>query len=388
MIHVVQVGFHLDRARRAPEELLAARPTLSGVASAVSGAGNRVTVVQPAHQNAAIRFQGVEYRFIAGKPALLRRGTPSSQPVRRPARKITDRIVALEPDLVHIHGLGLPAFAKSLRERLKGVKILGQDHADRPPPPWRRPFERHAMQAYDAVAFTAREQAEPFFRARVFSEGMSVFEVPESSCDFAPGDPALARAKVGVFGNPCLVWLGHLNHNKDPLTVLGGLSAAAPHLADPHLWCAFLEAPLLREVEESIAKDPILRERVHLLGPCTHARVELLLRAADALVQGSHREGSGYAVIEAMACGATPVVTSIPSFRRMAGEVGLFWDPGRVPSLMQALLRLPEEDQLQRRGRVRERFERELSWGALGGKLAHIYHSLLEDPGGRSGVRP
>jgi glycosyltransferase involved in cell wall biosynthesis len=235
------------------------------------------------------------------------------------------------------------------------------------------------MQVYDAVAFTAREQAEPFLDAKMFSPDLPVFEVPEASTDFLPGIPTLARERLGIQGDPCLVWVGHLNGNKDPLTVLGGLSAAAAHLPDPHLWCAFLEAPLLRVVERRVAEDPILRERVHLLGACPHKKVELLLQAADALVLGSHEEGSGYAVIEAMACGATPVVTGIPPFRRMAGDAGLFWNRGEIPSLRQALLRLGEEDRPLRRERVRGQFERELSWGALGEKLAHMYHAILED---------
>jgi len=388
VIHVVQVGFHLDRADREPEELLDAWPTLSGVASTVSGSGVRVTVVFPARRDATLRHRGVEYRFVAERPAFLRRGSPGSRPVRRPAVRMLDQVAALAPDLVHIHGLGLPTYAKSIRTRLPGARILVQDHADRPPRPWRRPFDRRAMRACDAVAFTAREQAEPFIGARMFSQELPVFEVPESSTDFAPGDPALARGKVGISGDPCLVWLGHLDANKDPLTVLGGLSSAAPHLADPHLWCAFMEAPLLRAVEGKVAQDPILRDRVHLLGPCAHAKVEVLLQAADALVQGSHREGSGYAVMEAMACGATPVVTDIPPFRRMAGEVGLYWDPGQVPALRRALLRLREEDQLLRRERVRWRFERELSWRALGEKLAYVYHALLESPPAGPGGRP
>ena len=44
----------------------------------------------------------------------------------------------------------------------------------------------------------------------------------------------------------------------------------------------------------------------------TRARVEELMRAADIFTLGSHREGSGYALTEALACGLPPVVTDIP----------------------------------------------------------------------------
>ena len=43
--------------------------------------------------------------------------------------------------------------------------------------------------------------------------------------------------------------------------------------------------------------------------------------AADLFVVGSHHQGSGYALMEACACGAVPVVTAIPTFRLMPGAL-------------------------------------------------------------------
>ena len=59
------------------------------------------------------------------------------------------------------------------------------------------------------------------------------------------------------------------------------------------------------------------------------------MRAADVFVLGSHREGSGYSLIEALACGLPPVVTDIPSFRSLtaAGAVGALWPCGDARAL-------------------------------------------------------
>jgi hypothetical protein len=58
---------------------------------------------------------------------------------------------------------------------------------------------------------------------------------------------------------------------------------------------------------------------VRLAGEVAHDRIAAFLSAADIFVVGSHHEGSGYALMEALACGTTPVVTDIPAFRALAG---------------------------------------------------------------------
>ena len=387
-MRVVVISFHLDRDERPPEALLDAWPTLPGLASALARTGLDVSVVQPSSRDATFRRDGVGYHFVPERPALLRRGTPGSRPVRAPASASLAAVARLAPSLVHVNGLGVPIHPYLLRRRLPTVRILAQDHADRPPPRWRRPAARWAMRALDGAAFTARAQAERFLRTRMFPPGMPIFEVPESSTDFRYGDPESARRATGLHGDPCLLWLGHLNANKDPLTVLAGLAAAVPRLPDAHLWCCYRTAPLLDPVQRRIAGDRALAGRVHLLGPRPHDQVETLLQAADALVQGSHREGSGYAVIEAMACGATPVVTDIPSFRQLTGSVGLLWTPGAPRSFSRALLRLLELDGGYggQRERVRRHFERELSWGAVARRMGSIYRAVMRPdapPGGQ-----
>src|SRR6185295_6630591 len=101
----------------------------------------------------------------------------------------------------------------------------------------------------------------------------------------------------------------------------------------------FRSAPLLEAVRARIATDPVLKGRVQLLGTLPRAALEQYLRAADFLVQGSHAEGSGVALIEALACGTTPLVTDIPSFRRITGEgaVGALVPPGDSAALARAI---------------------------------------------------
>jgi glycosyltransferase involved in cell wall biosynthesis len=133
------------------------------------------------------------------------------------------------------------------------------------------------------------------------------------------------------------------------------------------------------------ASDPALTARVHLLGRLSHERVQDVLRAADFLVLGSHAEGSGYAVIEALACGTTPLVPDIPSFRRITGggSYGALSPPGDAAAMARALVRWAGLDRDALRRAARAHFERALSFDAGGRELREAYRALVA---ARSGV--
>jgi glycosyltransferase involved in cell wall biosynthesis len=366
--HVVQVGFYVDPHRREPAQMLQDWPTLVDVAESARRGGMRVTVVQACHRPDILSRNGVRYHFVArdaDAPTLIR---------------------SLGPDVIHVHGLHFPREVLGLAAELPEVPILLQDHASRPPRLWRRPLYRRAFAAAAGVAFCARPQSRPFEAARLIEGGTSIHVIAESTSRFAPGDRTAARARTGLDGNPCLLWVGHLAPNKDPLTVLEGVSRAVDALPGLALWCCYGAAPLENAVAARIEQDRRLRGRVHLLGRRLHAEIESLMQAADIFVSGSHREGSGYALIEALACGLPPLVTDIPSFRMLTGDgaVARLWRRGDPKSLADGLLRIASELSPARRAAVRAHFERELSQAALGRRLEETYRGLIERRGARA----
>ena len=378
--HVVQISFFNDRQQRSPVQLLEAWPTLVDVAEAASHCGVRVSVVQACAHEERLQRSGVSYYFLP-------LGDPYS--TTRTNGALSELLRELVPDIFHVHGLEFPRDVLSLAALAPGVPVVVQDHASRPPRIWRRALWRRALSAARGIAFCAREQAAPFDRAGLLGPATQVFEIPESTSRFTPGEKEESRRALGVGGDPLVLWVGHLNENKDPLTVLAGISEAVRTLPGLQLWCCFGVAPLLREVQARIAADGVLRERVHLLGRVPHERVEELMRAADIFVLGSHREGSGYSLIEALACGLPPVVTDIPSFRSLTGhgKVGKLWACGDSHALCEALLSTAGREHSSLRAEARAHFERELSFEALGSKLAAMYESLLGYSHGNLPVR-
>jgi glycosyltransferase involved in cell wall biosynthesis len=99
------------------------------------------------------------------------------------------------------------------------------------------------------------------------------------------------------------------------------------------------------------------------------------LRAADFVIQASHAEGSGFAVIEAFACGATPLVTDIPSFRRITGDGvhGALVARKDSAALARAIVDWSRRDRHTLRKSAREHFDRSLSFAAVGRELRAAY---------------
>jgi len=370
-LHVAQIGFFVDPARRAPEALLRDWFPLVDIATAVGSVGERITVIQASTATGTITRGGATFHFVAPQAV----GAPLTR-----SSAFRALLRELAPDVFHVHGLGFPNEVRELNELAPSTPILLQDHADRVPRFWRRSAWRSGAAVASGLSFCARAQAEPFRRARLLSSNVDIFEIPELTSSFTPGDRAAARAATGLHGDPALLWVANLIARKDPLTVLDGVSAAARALPNLRLWCCYATSPLLATVEARIARDPMLRDRVHLLGRVPREKVEELMRAADMFVLGSRSEGCSSALVEAMATGITPVVTDIPPSRAVTdnGTVGALWPCGDSQALGAALLRAAATVGPAARAQVRAHFDAQLSSSALGRKLTAAYAFLVE----------
>jgi glycosyltransferase involved in cell wall biosynthesis len=370
VLHVLQICFHLDPKRREPARILRDWWPLVDAAEMVMQAGMRVSVVLACVRSETVTQNGVDYYFLEAGPG---------QSSIAAGEAFVQRIRELDADVFHVHGLGFAPDVQRLALLAPDIPLLLQDHADRVPPWWRRRAYRRGLSLAAGVSFCALEQAAPFLKSGVLSSRTPIYEISETSSRFTPGDQQQARQATGVYGDPAILWIGNLDSNKDPLTVLDAISAATAQLPALKLWCCFRAAPLLPQVQARIDADARLRGRVELLGSTPHERVEQLMRAADMFVLGSHREGSGCSVIESLACGLSPVVTAIPSFAALTGDgaVGALWPCDDAASLCEALLRIASQQRQQLRGAVRAQFDRELSFVAVGAKLAATYQELL-----------
>jgi glycosyltransferase involved in cell wall biosynthesis len=376
---VVVVGVDLDPAGRSPSDLVSAWPDFGKIEAAAASDGHfRVTVVQAAWCDDQREVEGIRTHFVREPEPIVR--LPTGRALRRLPRRLCALVRELRPDVVHFSGLGFSRELWILRSVLPRVPIVAQAHSSLMAVGWRRWYFRWGSELLDAAMFCAMGYGELFKRSGLLPELLPVFEVIEGSTSFIPGDRLEARAKSGLDGDPCLFWLGNLDANKDPIMVLDAVAAAAPALPALRLYMCFRGKSLLVEVRERLASNPALRERVVLIGELPHRAIETHLRAADFLVQASHREGSGYGVIEALACGTAPLVTDIPSFRRITGDgrFGALVPVEDAAAMAREIVAWSRRDRAVIRRSARAHFERELSFGAIGHQLRETYARVMK----------
>jgi glycosyltransferase involved in cell wall biosynthesis len=365
---VLHVNFDFDRGLSEPDELLDRYSTLTGWSEALLEAGAaRVVVLQRFHRSAVLTRNGVDYRFVDS----WRIGPPNLETI----------------GIAHINGLHFPARTRLLRASLRRhTPLVVQDHAGGPPPvsPIARAVRRAALDRVDAFLFTASQQAEPWRSAGLIGSHQPVHEVLEASTALRPLDRGTARAASGVDGTPAVLWVGRLNENKDPMTVLAGFEQLIDAFPQATLTMVFGSDDLLPPVTARIAASAALRGRVRTIGYVPHERLAAYYTAADIFVLGSHHEGSGYALIEACACDVVPVVTNIPPFRIITGNgtIGALWTPGDSAALARALVDTAFRDLDAARLAVRQHFSRALSWTAVGQRAMAIYAEVRARHGG------
>jgi glycosyltransferase involved in cell wall biosynthesis len=365
---VVQVNYAFDKGLTDPDQLLDRYFTLTGWSDALQSAGAaQVVVVQRFHRDARIARNGVDYIFRSAA--------------------IPAAVAACRPDVAHVNGLEFSMRTWRLRRALDpSCAVVVQNHADGGAvgrAPLFRLAGRTTRGAVDAFLFAAHEHAQWWRRAGFIAPGQPVHQVMEASTPLMKRPRAAARRDTGVLGSPAVLWVGRLNPNKDPLTVLEGFERALGDLPGATLTMIHGEGDLLDAVRQRVLRSPTLVERVRLAGAVAHERIASFFSAADLFIVGSHHEGSGYALMEACACGAVPVVTNIPTFRLLTGEgaVGTLWTPGDAGGCARAIADAGRRDLVAERTKLADHFTRELSWDAVGRRALKIYRMVLETRG-------
>jgi len=378
-LRIVQANAVYDPATTNANALLDLYHTLTEWSVAVAGTGASVSVVQRFHTAGRVERDGVPYEFVKDPEA-------PWLPTRAAPEPLVAAIAQHAPDVVHVNGLIFPQLVAEVRKAVgPRTVIVAQHHGGEFPVigsglvgMWRRARWKGGLSHADAFSFTAREQAEPWRAAGVLGD-QRVLEIVESGTTMRPVDKDRARTAIGVTGDPLILWVGRLTTNKDPLTVLTGLEHALPALPNGRVVMVFADDTLLPDVEARVRGSSVLEARVTLEARVPREEMPNYYSAADVFISGSHYEGSGYALIEAMSAGLVPIVTDIPSFRSITGDSGERWQPGDADEFASAVRRVASIDLSDQKARVRAHYEHVLRWEAIAHRTVAEYQSLVDE---------
>lgn len=292
-------------------------------------ARHHIYYIKPINYEGAYSQNGVHYTFI--KPGKRKAYFPV---------KLHKKVKELFPDIIIVSGLRVPLQVIHLK-RLVGntVKIIGRHHAEAPPTGIRRVFQRMADHSFNAYLFTAAALAGEWIRAGIIKKGKIICEIPAASTSFIKQDKMLSRQRTGMKGDRIFLWVGRLNANKDPMTILEGFEKYLHREPGARLYMIFQEDDLLGEMKQRIKESRLLSGAVILSGRIHCDELPYWYSAADFYITGSHREGGSFALLEAMACGCIPVVTAIPAAIQMTGngKMAVLFEPGNVSDLAEKL---------------------------------------------------
>ena len=250
----------------------------------------------------SLKREGVEYHFI----------NLSKFQMLLPF-KLNRLVQQLKPDVVIVHGFHFPIKVLLLRWALDSkIKIIIQHHAERPLRHYKRILQRLTNKFVSAYFFTARDQAEPWLFEGQIIDPKKIYEVMEVPSVFYPMNRAEARLKTKVSSSKNYLWIGRLEKNKDPLTLIKAFSEFSITNSDVHLYVIFQSDQLIEETKMLVATSKV-ETQITLVGKVHHNELQYWYNSVDFIISTSHYEGSGIAVCEGMSCGCIPILTNIPS---------------------------------------------------------------------------
>jgi glycosyltransferase involved in cell wall biosynthesis len=285
----------------------------------------------------------------------------------------------LKPDIVFVNGFIFPFQIIQLRRTLgKAAKIIVLHRAEKPFSGIKSYLQKIADKSVDAYLFVSDEFSVEWKKKGIFKDKKKIHEVMQSSSIFFPEDKIAAKKILNLTGEPVFLWVGRLEKNKDPQTVVEAFIKYLLFQPLAKLYMIYQDDQLLREVKTLINANSKTKDGIILIGKVEHRQLQTWYNAADFFISGSHYEGSGIAACEAMSCGCIPILTNIISFRRMtgSGKCGLLYEAGNAEQLFSALIHTNEMNLKIEKEKTLKQFYDELSFVALVKKITKVIDSL------------
>jgi glycosyltransferase involved in cell wall biosynthesis len=354
------------------EEYFDKYPAVHGWAKALRDKGLDVKVYHRFSQNKILVKDDVEYIFVNDK-------FRSDLKWHQNPVSFHNKICEGKHEIIHVNSFIYSYQASLLKKQLPSARLVIQHHAEKPGHWIKRFLVRNFSSLADGFIFSSTELYDEWLKTKTLPEGKKFAEIMEGSSDFIFRNRDEVRFKTGLTGKPIFLWVGRLNENKDPVTVLSGFIKILKDFPEAKLYLIYSDDNLKSELLSFIEQDVAIKNSVILLGFIPHKKISDYYNSADYFVLGSHYEGSGFSLVEAMSCGVVPIVTDIPAFRMITdnGRIGGLWKCSDAESFYtkaKEIIKKPIEAESKK---TFDFFSSNLSYAAIGSKVKIFYESLV-----------
>lgn len=302
----------------------------------------------------------------------------------RKAIEIRRTIRSIKPDILHLHTLYYPAYLGVLSgfhplvvTPLNGdIVWTGQ---------WsraRRLLVRRAIRKADLVTVDSNEMKLKTARYGKEESKMAYIAFGVDTQAFHPGarSPHL-RKKLGIDGDAPIVlssrsW-GELYNIDTIIRAIPGVLAVLPKTVFLFSWYV---APL-KDSLTKLAEDLGVMNNVRFLGKLDHGDLRFCYSESDVFVSVPSHDALPASLLEAMASGATPVISDLPSPRERVedGQNGFVVPVRDVDATSQAIIRALNADDTTRRlfaQRNRDWVVQRADWNESMKRCESLYYGL------------
>lgn len=280
-------------------------------------------------------------------------------------------IKSLQPDYILAHGFGYVHYLVFLKLIVPKTKIVLQcnGYASKPIG-YKKWIYKIGDKFIDGYLFTGVKNADEWIYSGIFKK-TKIHSIMEGSTNFQ-FNPENKRM------NKSYLWVGNLIDRKDPLTVLKAFEVFIEKEVDAKLTMIYKEKKLWNMIQERVQKNEKLKMAINFVEDVPHNELEAIYNQHQFFISASLNEGSGYALVEAMACGCVPIVTSIPPFEFMTnnGQSSFLFSPKKDDELLIQLIKTTNCNIELLQTKVLKQFEEKLSFEAIAKHIKQIFQSL------------
>jgi PEP-CTERM/exosortase A-associated glycosyltransferase len=321
--------------------------------------------------------------------------------IRGLARRVSQLIPELRPDVLHAHSPSLNGIAAVMAARRHGIPVVYEvralwedgavDHGVASAGGWRyrvtRGLETWVLRRADAVTTICEGLRREIVSRGIPGDKVTVVPNAVDVRQFAFGgcaDPILARS-LGLEGACVLGFIGSFYGYEGLALLLRALPAMLERL--PAIRVLLVGGGYEEEALQRQAAAAGLADKVIFAGRVPHDRVQQYYNLVDVFVYPRERTRVTELVtplkpLEAMAQGRAVVASDVGGHQELirTGETGLMFRAGDPRSLADTVLHLIEHPALAEamRNNARRYVETERSWVASVARYASVYARLLD----------